>query len=302
MPPLGVVVRIAPQQLGPHFVARDVGGHELAANFGTMTKPYHAGLAARSGLVAARLAAAGMTAKDDALEHPQGFLHAFSPGRADRESPARVGAEWYLLRQRLCIKKYPTCYFMHRSFDAAVKLLAGRDVKPADVAEIEVTMGRGQTAVLVNERPQTGLEAKFSEQFAMAAAVVLGRMGVNEVNDRTVQRPDIQAFFSKVRLHPVDAYDTRDPAHSPTERVVIRLANGETLDSGSITTIAGHADEPLSTAELWEKFAACTAQTHSPAQATALFDLLQKIETVPSVATLPTCESILADLMAGTRR
>ncbi|RPI47002.1 MAG: MmgE/PrpD family protein [Betaproteobacteria bacterium] len=274
------------------IAASHAGG--LAANFGTMTKPYHAGLAARSGLVAARLAAAGMTAKDDALENPQGFLHAFSPARADLISPARVGAEWYLLRQRLCIKKYPTCYFMHRSFDAAVKLLAGRKVTPADVAEIEVTMGRGQTAVLVNERPKTGLEAKFSEQFAMAAAVVLGRMGVNEVSDQTVQRPDIQAFFPKVRLMPVDEYDTRDPAHSPTERVVIRLTNGETLDSGPIKTIAGHADEPLSSAELWEKFAACTAHTHTRAQARALFDALQAVEELQSVAALPTCESIFA--------
>lgn len=109
----------------------------------------------------------------------------------------RVGSDWYLLRQRLCIKKYPTCYFMHRSFDATVKLLAGRNLGPDDIAEIEVTMGRSQTAVLVNERPRTGPEAKFSEQVAMAAAVILGRMGVNEVNDETVQRADFQSFFPR---------------------------------------------------------------------------------------------------------
>ena len=154
------------------IAASHAGG--LAANFGTMTKPYHAGMAARDGLVSTRLAAAGMTAGRDALERPQGFLDAMSPdGKPDRDSPARVGKEWYLMRHSLLIKRYPACYFLHRSFEATVKMLAGRRLGPDDIAEIEVTMGRGQTTVLVNERPQTGLEAKFSEQFSMAAAVIL---------------------------------------------------------------------------------------------------------------------------------
>jgi 2-methylcitrate dehydratase PrpD len=273
------------------IAASHAGG--LGANFGTMTKPYHAGRAARDGLVATRLAAAGMTAGRDALENPQGFLTAFSPGTTpDRDSPARVGTEWYLVRQRLCIKKYPTCYFMHRSFDAAVKMLAGRKIKPDDIAEIEVTMGKGQTGVLVNERPQTGLEAKFSEQFAMAAAVILGHMDVADLSDAVVQRSDIQSFFCKVRLNPVDEYDPRDPAHSPTERVLIRLNSGEALDSGSIAIIRGHAYDPLSQDELWEKFAGCTARTHTKRQSRQLFDMLQAIDTLPSVRELPSCETI----------
>ena len=264
----------------------------LAPNFGTMTKPYHAGLAARDGLAATRLAAAGMTAGRDTLEHPQGFLNAFSPGEPDRDSPARVGEDWYILRQGLCIKKYPTCYFMHRSFDAAVKMLDGRGLGPADIGEIEVTMGKGQTTVLANESPKTGLEAKFSEQFAMAAAVILGRMGVAEVSDQVVQRDDIQAFFPKVKLNAVEEYDTRDPAHSPTERVLIRLNDGEVLDSGLVTSVRGHADDPMSTEELWTKFAECTERTHTEAEAKRLFALLQGIEKLPSVRDLPSCETI----------
>jgi 2-methylcitrate dehydratase PrpD len=273
------------------IAASHAGG--VGANFGTMTKPYHAGRAARDGLVATRLAAAGMTAAGDALESQQGFLSAFSPGMTpDRDSPVGVGSEWYLVRQRLCIKKYPTCYFMHRSFDATVKMLAGRKIKPDDIAQIEVTMGKGQTGVLVNERPQTGLEAKFSEQFAMAAAVILGHMDVPDLSDAVVQRSDIQSFFPKVKLNPVDEYDPRDPAHSPTERVVIRLNSGEVLDSGTIAKIRGHAYDPLSSDELWEKFVGCTARTHTKQQSRRLFDMLQAIDTLPSVRELPSCETI----------
>ena len=80
----------------------------LVANFGTMTKPYHAGRAAHAGIISARLAAAGFTASPDALEHPLGFLAAVSPkGAADRTSPARAGRDWQILTQGLSVKKYP---------------------------------------------------------------------------------------------------------------------------------------------------------------------------------------------------
>jgi 2-methylcitrate dehydratase PrpD len=183
---------------------------------------------------------------------------------------------------------------MHRSFDAAVRMLLGRRITADDIAEIVVTMGRGQTAVLVYERPRNGLEAKFSEQFAMAAAVIFGRMGVAEVTDSVVQRPDIQAFFRKVRIEPVDEYDTRDPAHSPTERVVVRLKSGEVLDSGPVAVIRGHAHDPMSVDELWSKFTDCTAGTHARPEARDLFDRLQGIDALESVRELPTCAAVFA--------
>ena len=75
--------------------ASQAGG--IMANFGTMTKPFHAGRASHAGLVSARLAELGFTAAADALEHPQGFLSAVSPeGRADRDSPTRPGGEWQI--------------------------------------------------------------------------------------------------------------------------------------------------------------------------------------------------------------
>lgn len=273
------------------IAASHAGG--IGAHKGTMTKPFHAGRAARDGVMAARLAANGMTAGVEAMENAEGFLSAFAPDmKADRDTPARVGSEWYLLRQRLCVKKYPTCYFMHRSFDTAVKMFAAHPVKPEDVASVEVTMGKGMAASLVNTRPQTGLQAKFSEQFAMAAAAILGSMDVADVTDAVVQRPDMQAFFPKVKLNTVDEIDPRDPVYSPSESVVIRLNNGQVLDSGPIAKIKGHAYDPLSREELWGKFKMCTAQTHNEADALRLFDLLQTVDTLRGVAELPTCSTV----------
>ncbi|MFN8682388.1 MmgE/PrpD family protein [Paracoccus sp. P2] len=259
----------------------------LAVNFGTMTKPYHVGMAARAGVISARLAARGATAAGNAFEHRRGYLTAYSPTmEADWDSPSALGESWHILTNRLCIKRYPTCYFMHRSFAATAAMLEGREIQPDDVEDVVVTMGRGQTAVLVNERPQTAHEARFSGQFAMATAVVNGKMTVNELADDVVQKPEIQAFFPKVRLDPIDEYDPRDPAHSIYDRVVIRLKNGEVLDTGKVSKIPGHALSPLSEDELWEKFQECTETTHDGGDARALFDATQRMHELTSTADL----------------
>jgi 2-methylcitrate dehydratase PrpD len=268
----------------------------LFSNFGSMMKGYHAGMAARGGLEAARLAAAGMSAGPDAIENPQGFLMAFSADRSpDLLSDSQLGRDWYLPKHKLLIKLHPTCYFLHRSFNGTVKMLADRQIDPEDVESVEVRMGKGQVTCLVYERPQTRWEAEFSGQFGIAAAVILGKMGVPELADEVVQRDDIQEFFPKVKLIPVDEYDERDPVFSPTESVTLTLRNGEVLESGPISTIPGHANDPLTTEQLWGKFRECTLQTHSESEARELFDLLQQIDSLPSVNALPTCTAVFKD-------
>jgi 2-methylcitrate dehydratase PrpD len=265
----------------------------LAVNFGTMTKPYHVGMAARAGLFAARLAARGVTASPVAFEHKRGYLTAYSPTtEADWDSESKLGKSWYLPFNSLCIKRYPTCYFMHRSFEATAAMLESHKLRPEEVEEVVVTMGRGQTAVLVNERPQTAHEARFSGHFAMATAVINGKMSVNELTDEVVQRPEIQAFFPKVRLDPIDEFDPRDPAHSPYDRVVIRLKSGEVLDTGRVSKIPGHALSPLTSDELWQKFRECTAVTHDMADARALFDATQQMQALVSMADLKSSDRV----------
>jgi 2-methylcitrate dehydratase PrpD len=268
----------------------------IFSNFGSMMKGYHAGMAARNGLIAARLAAAGMSAGPDAIENRQGFLMAFSTNMTpDLDSPSKLGKEWYLPKHKLLIKLYPTCFFLHRSFAGTVRMLAGRSVDPDDIESVEVRMGRAQVTVLVYDHPQTRWEAEFSGQFGIAAAVILGKMGVPELADEVVQRPDIQAFFPKVKLIPVDEFDERDPVFSPTESVSIRMKSGELLESGPISSIPGQAHDPLTREQLWGKFRECTANTHSEDEAKVLFDLLQHIDSLPSVSALPTCTTILTD-------
>ena len=146
----------------------------LVANFGTMTKPLHAGRAAACGIDAVRLATLGLTAAPDAIEHAAGYLAALSPrGRADRSGPAPVlGQRLRILDAGLSIKQYPMCYAAHRAIDGVLDLAAANDVDADAVREVSVTIGPTQAAMLRNHTPATALEAKFSLEFAVAAALV----------------------------------------------------------------------------------------------------------------------------------
>jgi 2-methylcitrate dehydratase PrpD len=259
----------------------------LVANFGTMTKPYHAGRAAHSGVLAARLAAAGLTASPDALEHPLGFLAAVSPkGEADRETPPSSGRDWQILKQGLSVKKYPLCYCTHRAIDGVLDLLAAQPVKAADVETVTVSTSRRNVAVLRNSRPQTGLEAKFSMQFAMASALVAGRVGLGELTDAFVQRRDIQDLMAKVQVEPDDREDAARSGAAPYDLVVIGTRDGRRLESARVVEERGSPELPLSAEELWLKFSNCLAVGNPKLPARAVFDTLMSLERQPDVAAL----------------
>ena len=259
----------------------------LVANFGTMTKPYHAGKAAHAGVVSARLAQAGFTSSCDALEHPLGFLAAVSPkGAVDRERAARAGRDWQILSQGLSIKKYPLCYCTHRAIDGMLDLLRQQPVTGADVRSVVVSTSRRNATILRNARPQTGLEAKFSMQFAMASSLVAGRVGLTELTDSFVQRPDVQALLSKVAIEPDDRPDPKRSGAAPYDLVVIETSGGRRLESARITDERGSPQLPLSQDELWGKFESCLAVGNPGLEARSIFDALMSIERQRDVGAL----------------
>ncbi len=240
----------------------------LVANFGSMTKPLQVGWAARNGLLAARLAERGVTAAPDALESPRGFLAAISPqGRVDRERPCAAGAAgapWQIVRQGLNIKRYPVCYALHRAVDAALALrpalLAATGGAPdaaGGIARIEVTLGTLQAAMLRNARPTTGLDAKFSAEYALACALARGRLGLAELRDEAVNAPDLQALLRRVAVRHDEARDAEEPLFSPADHLRVTLHDGRVLEAEPVRRALGHATRPIDDAALRAKFDDC---------------------------------------------
>lgn len=251
----------------------------LVANFGTMTKSFQVARAAQSGVIAARLAQAGLTASLDALEHPSGLLAALSPeGKADRDRPfIAAQKEWHIISEGLNIKCYPICYATHRSIDAALGLVDRYNLKPDAVERIHVSTGETQLRMLRNSRPQTGLEAKFSMQFAMASALVARKVGLAELSDGFVRRPDVQAIFPLVSFTTTDALK-EGSNFAPADSVEITTKSGETLKSGPVEYARGSQQKPLSRHELFDKFAECLGVDFQESKKSRAFENLMMLD------------------------
>lgn len=263
------------------IAASQSGG--LMANFGSMTKPFHAGRAAQSGVLSARLAAEGFTASTDVLEASPGFLAAVSPaGNVDLESPTRAGKPWQICSSnRLAIKKYPVCFCSHRALDGMLDLLKSHPIKPTDVDKVTVRLSRRNASILRSHQPQTGLEGKFSMEFAMASALVAGRAGLRELTDDFVQRPEVQSLVQRVQTEPDDQNDPKRPGFAMHDQVTVHLRDGRTLDSGPITNIRGDPELPLQRDEVWAKFEDCLQIGNPRLTPRPLFDMVMSLDRLP---------------------
>jgi 2-methylcitrate dehydratase PrpD len=186
------------------------------------------------------------------------LLVALSPeGKAELDRAFLAGQkEWHIVHHGLNIKRYPICYATHRSIDAVLDLIERYDLSPERVGRIHVLTGKTQSLMLRNSRPQTGLEAKFSMQFAMAAALVARRVGLSELTDGFVLRPEVQAIFPRVSIT-TTAATMESSAFAPADAVEITTSSGETLKSGPVEFAKGSHQRPLSRDELWFKFTDC---------------------------------------------
>ncbi|MDE2581514.1 MAG: MmgE/PrpD family protein [Rhodospirillales bacterium] len=253
----------------------------LMANFGTMTKPFHAGRAAHAGIMAARLAEAGFTAATDALEHPQGFLHAVSPdGTEDRTSAAPLGETWALLTQGLGIKKYPTCYCTHRAIDGIIDLMAAHPLRADEVKQVTVKISDYFATVLRNHAPDTGLAAKFSIEFAMASGIIARRVGLRELTDDFVRREDVQALMRKVRIETTTEYDPALPGAAFADQVRVETTSGQVLDGEPVKRATGHPTRPLADSQIYDKFADCLEAGNTDIPAATLFARLKGLEGI----------------------
>ncbi|MEK9776887.1 MAG: MmgE/PrpD family protein [Quisquiliibacterium sp.] len=259
----------------------------LVANFGTMTKPLHAGRAAAAGIDAVRYALAGLTAAPDAIEHHAGYLAALSPaGRVDRSSPAaELGRKLRVLDYGLSIKKYPTCYATHRVIDGVLDITRERRLRLGDIKEVRARIGVAQASMLRNHEPVTGLEAKFSLEFAVASALVAGKVGLSELTDGFVNQPPVREAMGKVRISTDDSQCPIEPIFAVHDSVQILLNDGATLESGDIRFARGNAMAPLNGDDLRNKFLDCTAGAPG-LNAQALYSQLADLRSLPDMAAL----------------
>jgi 2-methylcitrate dehydratase PrpD len=260
----------------------------LRENFGTMTKPFHAGRAAESGIVAAELAGLGWTADEHILEAPRGFFHAAGGGYDPAAIVHKLGNPWTFHYPGVSIKPYPSGSLTHPAMTELSRLIHAEKIDGTQVESITVGTNRNMPNALIHHRPKTGLEAKFSMEFCMAALLLYGKAGLGEFTDEVVNRPEVQRMIARVHFG-VNPVAEAAGYNKMTSILEIRLRNGRTI-TGRADFAKGSPATPMTYEEVAEKFLDCAGFAKWPAarsrEAIALVRQLESVSDVRKLAGL----------------
>ena len=265
------------------IAASQAGG--LRENFGTMTKPFHAGRAAEAGIIAADLAAAGWTAAEGILESPRGFFQAHGGGFALEALSGRLSNPWTFGDPGISIKPHPSGSLTHPGMTRMMELILEHDIHADDVEQVNVGTNHNMPNALIHHRPADELQAKFSMEFCMAILLLRRCGGLAEFTDEVVNSPEVQEMIRRVEfgVHPeaeAAGYDKM------TTIIDIRLRDGRTI-SGRTDFGKGSPANPMSYDEVAEKFAGCAAFAGwDEDRAVQVVEIVRDLESLESVREL----------------
>ena len=269
----------------------------MRINFGTMTKPFHVGQAARGGLMAALLASNGFTATADILDHPIDYTRVFADkGEADASRiVGTLGSPWDIASPGLVVKKYPCCNSTHRTIDATLSLVSEHSPSPSEIESVVISMPPGEDIPLIYSRASTGLEGKFSMQYCIASAILDGRVDLNTFDQTSVDRPEVQRLTGLVKL---EYDDTQDPVvvnAGGHVDVTINMSAGSSVTT-RIEQASGTPEYPLSDEELNQKFTSCASRTLNSSQVDQALSQVYALQDMPDIGEL--MSTIAAPVMA----
>jgi 2-methylcitrate dehydratase PrpD len=270
----------------------------LRENFGTMMKPFHAGRAAESGVMAAEFAQIGFTATPIVLEAGRGFFRAAGGGYDEAAIQGKLGQPWTFADPGVSIKPHPSGSLTHPGMTKMLELIRKHDITPEQVVAVKVGTNQNMPNALIHHRPTTELQAKFSMEFCMAILLLERKGGLNEFTDEIVNRPDVQDMIGKVDfgVHPeaeAAGYDKM------TTILEISLTDGRVIrdraDFGK-----GSPANPMSYDEVADKFRECAAYSRWPrGKAERVIELVRGLEALRDVRQLT---ALLSRSAAGADR
>ncbi len=254
---------------------------------GTMSKPLHPAKAAFNGLLAADLAREGFTGASRILEGDRGFFRAMSASYDPTRLTDGLGKHWKILEN--CYKLHACCGHTHTAIDMAIEIRnhSARDTSEIDKVEVE-TYAPG-LAIVKEMNPSTAFKARFSLAYTVAAALTEGRCGLEQFDDSRfstdgVHHPAIAAMLPKIRVEAVDDLTKRYPASWPV-RMKVAYRDGH-VERREADFPRGNPENPVSTAELEEKFLSVVQPRFGDEIARRALDAARSVEACPDMANL----------------
>jgi 2-methylcitrate dehydratase PrpD len=261
---------------------------------GSWTKRLHAGWAAQAGLSAAMLAAAGVVAPNAPHTGRHGLFSLFlgaegratvDIGLATHDLPGACAAPVWEVHG-IAVKPYAMCHFVHAATDAAIAL-HDQGIALDAVHDIEVLVPQAAVPLVCEpqarkRRPSNDYEAKFSLPYAVVCGLLRGRLDLQDLQPAAYQSADVQALMDRVR-YSVDP-DATFPRHYSGE-LRVTLADGTRMRHREAVN-RGHAERPLSNAEVQRKFSANAALHFHRGWADSLMAQVLELQDLPQVRVL----------------
>ncbi len=267
--------------------ASQAGG--LQQNFGTMTKPFHAGRAAQNGVLAALLAQKGWTGDQNILEAPLGFFHLFcGPGNYDAERCVNaLGAPYDIDQPGIILKKYPSCAFSHPAIDAALAITQTTDYDPKEVERVEGYIHGLADQILIHHNPRTGLEAKFSMEACVSLALLDGNVNSKSFVDDKITGKDVSELVRRVRRI-VTSGDQDGPKEFGPATVKAFL-KGDRLREATVQKAKGNPENPMSLQEIQDKYRDCCSEVLPEQSLERSLSLLEDLDKLDQINELMDC-------------
>jgi aconitate decarboxylase len=250
----------------------------LMANAGTMTKCLNTGRACRSGVEATQLAALGYIANEEIIEHPRGFLHAFTKGESAADHFSEFMNPHWLEVQPPAIKHYPCQFVAQSAVDAALTL------RPSVLSHLssvqKITIEFPVIEYLNRPHPLTFQEAQFSLHFLIAAALIYGEVTIDSYSPRRLKDEAMHRLMSLISLE----YNPKWAPHfdSIHGNLTIRLKDGSSYTQSCIEPL-GHWNNPLDSEKREMKFATCMKNHFSEKKIEKIKEMALNLEELSNV-------------------
>jgi len=264
----------------------------LQQNFGTMTKPFHAGRAAENGVMAALLAEKGWTGDQNILEAPLGYFNLFcGPGNYNAEKIIdKLGNPFDIESPGIILKKFPSCAFSHPVVDSALLIAQNPKYDSTEVDRVEGHIHELANQILIHRDPKTGLEAKFSMEACVALALVDGRVSMKSFIDDKVLSKDVQDMVARVQRK-IMPNTGKGPKEFGPATVKVFMRGGEVLEA-TVEKAKGNPENPMSQQEIQEKYVECCSGVLPQKSIQKSLSFLERLEKLESVCELMNCFQI----------
>ncbi len=255
----------------------------LKANFGTMTKPLHAGLAARNGLIAAQLAQNGWTANQNILESKKGFFEVFECGDI---GALNLGQPFHFESPGVSIKRFPSCSATHHCIEAMLALKSAHKLCADQIERIDCAVHAvSMQALRQDRRVSTPEQGRFSLHFTLPLILLEGSVELKHFAPQYFGRKDIQDLMDRVSVAVHPELQTLESKKRVFGEVTVTLKDGRRL-SHRASQIRGRAPFPLTDTDVDAKFLGCAEPALGAGKASELLAALRNLESHASIRSL----------------